>query len=300
MAILLPKGIPAAASLRGEGLTVFEKETRRPAGQEGAVRIALLNLMPTKEATETQLSRVLAAGDMLVDVTLLRTASYESKNTAQEHLDRFYLTFEEVRDLCFDGLIVTGAPVEMLEFEQVDYWPELVRIMDRARETRLPAYYICWAAQAALYHFHGVHKYPLPAKCFGIFEHRAVKRTHPLLRGVDHPFPAPHSRHTEVRAADIENAQGVEMLALSDIAGAYLAASADGLNVYVTGHSEYDADTLKKEYDRDVSRGLEIAVPYHYYPDDDPSREPPLIWRAHSVQIYQSWLKNIVCPKAVR
>lgn len=297
MAIILPEGLPAADILHAEGLQVFEKGCKEPDMQAKSVRIAILNLMPTKEATETQLSRVLASGEGLVDVTLLRTGSHASKNASQEHLDRFYLTFDDVRDIRFDGLIVTGAPVEMLEFEDVDYWPELVAVMDWAKEKKLPAYYICWAAQAALYHFHGVQKHPLPEKCFGIFEHRALPAAHPLLRDMDGVFHAPHSRHTEVRAKEIQDAPGVMLLAVSDMAGAYLAASEDGLNVYVTGHSEYDADTLKKEYDRDIAKGLPIAVPHHYYPDDDPAKQPPLVWRGHSVQLYQSWLKNVVLKK---
>lgn len=295
MAIYVPKGLPAVPILRGEGLAANEKAGVLP-GEQG-VRIAILNLMPTKEATETQILRVLASGKRDVDITLLRTATHESKNTAQEHLDRFYTTIESVRDMPIDGLVVTGAPVEMLEFEEVDYWPELVEIMNWADGHVKSTYYICWAAQAALYHFHGVKKEPLPGKCFGIFEHTALVPEHRLLRGVDRVFPAPHSRHTQVRAEEIERAPGVVLLAKSDLAGAYLAAAEDGRRVYVTGHSEYDADTLKREYDRDIGKGLEISVPYHYYPNDDPSQPPPLIWRTHSVQLYQSWLENCVCGK---
>lgn len=296
MALLVPRGLPAASLLRAERLTVDEKDVLAIApGEKNAVRIAILNLMPTKEATETQLLRVLGSGNRLVDVTFLRTQTHTSQNTAQEHLDAFYTTLSQARDLPYDGLVVTGAPVEMLEFEEVDYWPELVDVMEWAEKHVRSTYYICWAAQAALWHFYGVRKYPLSAKCFGIFEHRLVQTSHPLVRSLPETFPAPHSRHTEVRAEEIQAAPGLVLLAASDIAGVYLAASEDARHVFATGHSEYDADTLKREYDRDVSRNLPIDVPYHYYPDDDPSLPPPLTWRAHSVQIYQSWIENCLC-----
>lgn len=295
MALIVPKGLPAVQTLRAEGLDIAEKDTVLPIEKADCVHISVLNLMPTKEATETQILRVLGSGKRTVEITLLAPATHASKNTAQEHLDRFYTTFDRAKDLPMDGLVVTGAPVEMLPFEEVDYWPELTAIMDYAREKIKSTYYICWAAQAALYHFHGVNKYPLEGKCFGVFEHFCTGAEHPLLRGVDMPFPAPHSRHTEVRAEEIDAAEGVVLLAKSSLAGAYLAAEPDGRSIFVTGHSEYDADTLKHEYDRDVSRNLPISVPYHYYPDDDPAREPPLVWRAHSLQLYQSWIENIVC-----
>ena len=295
MGVIVPKGLPAAQVLRGEGLQVRERETVLPEGAPQSVQIVILNLMPTKEATETQLLRVLGGTKREIEVTLLAPATHESKNTAQEHIERFYTTFDRMRGGRIDGLIVTGAPVEMLAFEQVDYWEELAGIMDWARQNIRSTYYICWAAQAAMYRFFGIRKYPLEEKCFGIFEHSFTGAQHPLLRGVKQPFLAPHSRHTQVLAEEICAAEGIELLAASEAAGVYLAAERDGRSIFVTGHSEYDADTLKKEYDRDVSRGLPIRVPVNYYPGDDPEREPPLSWRGHSKELYGSWIENIVC-----
>ncbi len=295
MAVLIKQGLPAAQVLRAEGISVQEKaETAICFAAENAVRIAILNLMPTKETTETQLLRALGSGNRLIDVTFLHPQSHTSKNTDAGHLAQFYTTLESVRDLPYDGLIVTGAPVEMLEFGEVDYWDELCAVMDWAEGHVKSTYYICWAAQAALWHFYGIQKYPLPGKCFGVFGHTAKNRQHILIRNLPETFLAPHSRHTQVLAADIEAAEGLLLLAESDLAGAYLAASKDGRRVFATGHSEYDFDTLKREYDRDVAKDLPIDVPYNYYPDDDPAKTPVAVWREHSIQLYQSWIENCV------
>jgi len=295
MPIVIPKGLPAAETLRTEGMDVIEREGVLPMAKEDSVQIGILNLMPTKEATETQLLRALGSTSRTVEVTLLASETHESKNTAQEHIDRFYTGFSQLKKGRIDALVVTGAPVEMLEFEQVDYWEELCGVMDYARTNIKSTYYICWAAQAALYRFFGIGKHALEEKCFGVFAHRFTGETHALLKDMDEPFLAPHSRHTTVLAEDIARSEGLALLAASDDAGAYLAAETNGRSVFVTGHSEYDADTLKREYDRDVGRGLPIRVPVNYYPDDDPARPPEATWRAHSRQIYGSWIENIVC-----
>lgn len=254
------------------------------------MRVAILNLMPTKIATETQLLRLLGNTALQVDVTLLHTATHESRNVAADHLLEHYTTFEQVRHEKFDGLVITGAPVEQMPFEEVDYWPEVAAIIDWASEAVSSTLNICWGAQAALYHRYGIPKHPLPRKMFGVFEHRTLAPTDRLLRGFDDVFLAPHSRHTEVRRTDIERVGEVSILAESDDAGVYLAGSRDGRHVFVTGHSEYDPLTLKAEYDRDVARGLPIEVPRNYYPDDDPSRPPLVRWRGHANLLFANWL----------
>lgn len=296
MALLIAKGLPACEELRAEGLEIIEKDTVCPDETAGdAVRIAILNLMPTKEATERQLLRVLGSGRRNIDVTFLHTETHEAKNAAQEHLQKCYTVFSKAKELRFDGLIVTGAPVEMLPFEDVDYWQELLSVMDWADGHVKSSFYICWAAQAALWHFYSIGKHVLPEKCFGIFEHELIAPGHKLAEGFPKAFPAPHSRHTHVLARDINAAPGLQLLAQSDIAGVYIAASGDGRRVFVTGHSEYEPDTLQREYERDVAKGLPIHVPHHYFPDDDPAKEPPLVWREHSIMLYQNWIENCIC-----
>jgi homoserine O-succinyltransferase len=254
------------------------------------MRVAILNLMPTKIATETQLLRLLGNSALQVDVTLLHTATHESKNVDAEHLLEHYTTFERVRDQKFDGLIITGAPVEQMPFEEVDYWPEIAAIIDWAETAVSSTLNICWGAQAALYRRYGIPKHPLPRKMFGVFEHRTLAPTDRLMRGFDDVFLAPHSRHTEVRRADIDRVDEIAILAESDEAGVYIVGSSDGRHVFVTGHSEYDPLTLKAEYDRDVARGLPIDVPKNYYPDDDPSRAPLVRWRGHANLLFANWL----------
>ena len=291
--VKIPNDLPARRVLAGENIFVMTEE--RATHQEiRPLRILILNLMPTKEVTETQLLRVIGNTPLQVEVTLLRTSTYVSRNTAGEHLEAFYKTFDEVRDQKFDGLIITGAPVEMMPFEEVDYWHELTAIIEWAEKHVFFTLYICWAAQAGLYYHYGIPKYPLQKKCFGVFTHRVLIPSSPVVRGFDSEFLAPHSRHTEVLAEDIDWVDELDLLAVSDQAGVYLAASKDGKRVFVTGHSEYDADTLRLEYERDVKKGLPIEVPVNYFPDDDPARPPRVQWRAHSMLLFQNWLNYCV------
>jgi len=293
MPVRIPSTLPARAVLERENVFVMGEE--RAARQDiRPMRVAILNLMPTKVATETQLLRLLGNTPLQIDVTLLHTATHESKNVAAEHLLEHYSTFEQVRHEKFDGLVITGAPVEQMPFEEVDYWPEVAAIIDWADEAVSSTMNICWGAQAALYRRYGIPKYPLTRKMFGVFEHRTLAPTDRLLRGFDDVFLAPHSRHTEVRRADIERVREVAILAESDDAGVYLVGSSDGRHVFVTGHSEYDPLTLKAEYDRDVARGLPIDVPRNYYPDDDPSRPPLVRWRGHANLLFANWLNYLV------
>ena len=259
-----------------------------------ALQVAILNLMPTKISTETQILRLLSNSALQVEVTLLHTATHEARNTDAEHLMEHYVTFEDIKNEKFDGLIITGAPVEQMPFEEVDYWQELKRIMDWSETNVESTFHICWGAQAGLYHKYGIPKYDLPRKMFGVFEHRLLNRTESLMRGFDDIFLAPHSRHTEIRRADIEKHSDLQILAESDDAGIYIVSDKDGRNLYITGHSEYDPFTLKGEYDRDVNKGLPIHVPKNYYPNDDPSQTPNVRWRGHANLLYVNWLNYYV------
>ena len=293
MPIKIPDNLPAREILNSENIFVMGED--RALHQDiRPLRIAILNLMPTKIATETQLLRLIGNSPLQVEITLLRTATHESKNTPEEHLIAFYQTLDDVRDERFDGLIITGAPVEHLDFEQVDYWPELQEIIDWRKHHVFSTLYICWGAQAGLYHQYGIPKYPLPEKMFGVFPHRMLRKHVPLMRGFDDVFYAPHSRHTEIRAADIEQVPDLELLSVSEQAGVYIVASRDERQVFVTGHSEYDPLTLKAEYDRDVRLGLPIKIPLNYYPNDDPSRHPEVRWRGHSNLLFVNWLNYYV------
>ena len=293
MPVKIPASLPARATLEGENVFVMGEE--RAARQDiRPMRVAILNLMPTKIATETQILRLIGNTALQVDVTLLRTATHDPRNASADHLLKHYRTFEDVRGEKFDGLIITGAPIEQLEFEQVDYWPELVRIMDWAATDVVSTFNICWGAQAALHHLYGIPKHPLPRKLFGVFEHRNLAPTERLLRGFDDTFLAPHSRHTEVRRADLERVGALSILAESGEAGVYLVGSKDGRHVFVTGHSEYDPLTLQAEYERDLGRGLPIEVPRNYYPKDDPSQPPQVRWRGHASLLYANWLNYYV------
>ena len=293
MPVKIPSTLPARATLESENVFVMGEE--RAAHQDiRPMRVAILNLMPTKVATETQLLRLLGNSSLQVDVTLLHTASHASKNTDADHLLKHYTTFDRVRDEKFDGLIITGAPVEQMDFEDVDYWPEIAAIIDWADTAVSSTFNICWGAQAALYRKYGIPKYPLPKKMFGVFEHRTLAPRDRLMRGFDDVFLAPHSRHTEVRRADIERVAEIDILAESDEAGVYIVGSRDGRHVFVTGHSEYDPLTLKAEYDRDVAKGLPVDVPCNYYPDDDPSKPPMVRWRGHANLLYANWLNYSV------
>ncbi len=293
MPVKIPSTLPARSILEQENIFVMGEE-RAEHQDIRPLRMAILNLMPTKIATETQLLRLLGNSALQVDVTLLHTATHESKNTDAEHLLNHYETFEAVRSEKFDGLIITGAPVEQMEFEEVDYWQELTRIMDWAETNVESTFYICWGAQAGLYHRYGIPKYPLPQKMFGVFEHQVLAPTERLLRGFDDTFYAPHSRHTEIRRADIEKVNEIQLLAESEEAGVYLVGSKDGRHIFVTGHSEYDPLTLKAEYDRDVNKGLPIHVPRNYYPGDDPTATPKVRWRGHAHLLFSNWLNYYV------
>lgn len=293
MPVKIPATLPARATLERENIFVMDEE--RAIHQDiRALRVAILNLMPTKVATETQLLRLLSNSALQVEVTLLHTATHQSKNTAAEHLLDHYLTFDDVRAEKFDGLIITGAPVEQLPFEEVEYWDELTDIMDWAETNVESTFYICWGAQAGLYHRYGVPKYDLPHKMFGVFEHRVLAQTESLLRGFDDIFLAPHSRHTEIRRADVEKIDDLNILAESEEAGLYILATKNGRHIFVTGHSEYDPLTLKAEYDRDVNKGLAIHVPRNYYPNNDPTQTPHVRWRGHANLLFSNWLNYYV------
>ncbi|HEY3312413.1 MAG TPA: homoserine O-succinyltransferase [Anaerolineales bacterium] len=293
MPVKIPNTLPARAILESENVFVMGED--RAAHQDiRPLQVAILNLMPTKISTETQLLRLLGNSSLQVDVTLLHTATHEAKNTDADHLLNHYETFENVHDQKFDGLVITGAPVEQMEFEEVDYWPELVSIMDWAETNVESTFFICWGAQAGLYHHYGIPKYPLPAKMFGVFEHHNLAPSEKLLRGFDDVFLAPHSRHTEIRRADLEKVPELQILAESDKAGIYIVGSKDGRHLFITGHSEYDPLTLKGEYERDVNKGLPINIPDNYFPNDDPARQPQVRWRSHANLLYANWLNYYV------
>jgi len=293
MPVKIPDSLPARGVLEAEN--VFLIEEHRAVHQDiRPLRIAILNLMPTKVATETQLLRLLGNTPIQVEVTLLHTASHEAKNTSAEHLLEHYVSFEEVRHQSFDGLIVTGAPVETLPFESVDYWPELKELLDWARTNVFSSLFICWGAQAALYHYYGVPKYPLPEKMFGVFPHRLNVPHERIVQGFDDVFFAPHSRHTEIRRADILADPRLMLLAESDEAGVYMVQTSNHRQVFVTGHSEYDPCTLQGEYARDLGKGLPIGLPQNYFPADDPSKQPLVRWRSHANLLFSNWLNYFV------
>lgn len=293
MPIKIQSTLPARAILENENIFIMGEE--RAAKQDiRAMRVAILNLMPTKISTETQILRLLSNSPLQVEITLLNTASYASKNTAADHLVNHYLTFDKVGGQKFDGLIITGAPVEQMQFEDVDYWNELTQIMDWAETNVESTFYICWGAQAALYYKYGIPKYDLPHKMFGVYEHRVLAPSESLLRGFDDIFLAPHSRHTEIRRKDVEKVSDLNILAESDEAGIYILGTKDGRHIFVTGHSEYDPLTLKSEYDRDVNKGLPINVPQNYYPKNDPAKTPNVRWRGHANLLYSNWLNYYV------
>ncbi len=293
MPVNIPRELPARQVLQDEN--VFVMSTDRAAHQDiRPLRIAILNLMPTKIATETHLLRLLGNSPLQVEVTLLHMGSHCSRNTPPEHLEAFYTTFENVRHQRFDGLVITGAPVEQLDFEAVDYWDELVELLDWSRQHVYSTMHVCWGAQAGLYRHYGIRKYQLDHKMFGVFDHDVLDSQTPILSGFDEVFPAPHSRHTEIRADDILAVPQLRLLSTSPDAGVYLVGSTDGREFYVTGHPEYERDTLKLEYDRDVERRVPIQVPRHYFPQDDPSRPPRVTWRSHAFLLYANWLNYCV------
>lgn len=293
MPITVPEGLPAVATLERENIFVMDHE--RAIHQDiRPLRILILNLMPTKTDTETQLLRLLSNSPLQLEVEFLRMASHVAKHTPLQYLLKFYKNFDEVKLKRYDGMIITGAPVERMKFERVDYWPELCRVMDWSKRSVYSTLHICWGAQAGLYHHFGVPKYELPQKLAGVFEHRVLYPAHPLLRGFDDYFWAPHSRYTEVKKSDIDKIPELETLAVSKRAGVYLAANRNGRQVFVTGHCEYDRDTLAKEYFRDVEKGIPAAVPENYFVGDDPKKVPVFKWKSHASLLFSNWLNYFV------
>ncbi|MFW6364153.1 MAG: homoserine O-acetyltransferase MetA [Spirochaeta sp.] len=293
MPIKILNALPAREHLEQENIFVMT-EDRAEQQDIRPLRIAIVNLMPTKIATETQLLRLLSNTPLQVDIDLVHTASHESKNTDPEHLERFYTSFEHIRRNRYDGMIITGAPVETIPFEDVDYWDELAAIMDYSRSNVCATLHICWGAQAGLYHHYGIQKYRMPEKLFGVYMHQRHADHLPLFRGFDEWFPIPHSRYTDMHLEDVEARSELQILATSERAGVGIVSAHDGRQIFITGHLEYDADTLAIEYQRDIDKGLEIKVPEHYFPDDDPVRAPVATWRAHAHLLFVNWLNYYV------
>ena len=293
MPIRIPNDLPAAETLLQENIFVMD-QNRALRQDIRPLEIVLLNLMPTKIATETQLSRVLGNTPLQVNLELMHTTTHVSKNTPQEHLLSFYKSFDELKHRKFDGMVITGAPVEMMDFEQVDYWPELCKIMEWSKHNVHSTFHICWGAQAGLYYHYGINKKVMPKKMFGVFEHTADYKRSILLRGFDDVFWVPHSRHTTVAREDIEKVPDLRILASSAEAGVYAVATKGGRQIFVTGHSEYDPETLEKEYLRDKNQGLPIEVPKNYYPGDDDTQPPLVRWRGHANLLFSNWLNYFV------
>jgi len=291
--IRIPNDLPAAGTLLNENIFVMTQE-RAVTQDIRPLEIVLLNLMPTKIATETQLSRLLGNTPLQVNLELMHTSSHKPKNVSQEHLLSFYKSFDELKDRKFDGMVITGAPVELMEFEEVDYWDELCRIMEWSKTHVHSTFHICWGAQAGLYYHYGIGKQKLPEKLFGVYPHQVEYKRSILLRGFDDCFWAPHSRHTTISRADIEAVPELRILASSEEAGVYAVTNKGGRHIFVTGHSEYDPETLKTEYLRDKNQGLPIHVPENYFPDDDDTQEPIVRWRGHANLLFSNWLNYFV------
>ncbi|MCD7827171.1 MAG: homoserine O-succinyltransferase [Clostridiales bacterium] len=293
MPIKIANELPAKAFLENENVFVMA-EDRANSQDIRPLKILILNLMPTKIETETQLLRLLSNSPLQVEIELMQTATHVAKNTSKEHLTKFYKTFDDIKYEKFDGMIVTGAPLEQMEFEEVDYWPELCKIFEWAETNVYSTFYICWGAQAGLYYHYGLKKYPLPEKKFGVFEHHPLDLFHPLMRGLDDTYYVPHSRHTELRMSDIAKIKDLQILSYSPMAGVHLLSDMECRNFYSTGHSEYDADTLAKEYFRDKKKGLDIKIPYNYFPNDNPEKKPVITWRSTGVLLFTNWLNYFV------
>lgn len=293
MPIRIQSDLPAREILDKENIFVMD-EYRALHQDIRPLKLLILNNMPIKQDTELQLLRILSNSPLQVDVTFMNASTHVSQNTSINHLNRFYCTFDDIKSEKFDGLIITGAPVEDIPFEEVDYWQETCDIMDWAEHNVTSTLHICWAAQAGYYHYYGINKKALPRKLFGVYEHRVMNRKTPLVRGFDDIFLAPHSRHTETPAEAIHACTDITCLAESEEAGVFLAIAEDGKKVFVSGHPEYDRYTLLNEYTRDKNKGLDIQVPYNYFPDDDPEKKPLLQWRSHSNNLYTNWLNYYV------
>ena len=293
MPIKIPNDLPAAATLQSENIFVMP-ETRAVTQDIRPLEILILNLMPTKIETETQFSRLLGNSPLQVHLEFLHTRSHVAKNVSAEHLFTFYKTFDEIRDCRYDGMVITGAPVELMPFEEVEYWDELCKIMEWSKTHVHSTLHICWGAQAGLYYHYGIQKHSLPQKLFGVFPHRVEYKNPILLRGFDDVFMVPHSRHTTVLREDIEKVPALKIAAGSEEAGVYAIFTAGGHQVFLTGHSEYDPDTLKREYERDKSLGLPISVPKNYFPNDDDTRQPMVTWLSHAHLLFSNWLNYFV------
>ncbi len=293
MPIKIQRDLPAREILENENIFVMD-EFRAVHQDIRPLKVLILNNMPGKQDTELQLLRALSNTPLQIDVTFMNTKTHVSQNTSANHLNRFYCTFDDIKHEKFDGLIITGAPVEDISFEEVDYWDEVCTIMDWAETHVTSTLHICWGAQAGFYHYYGINKIQLPQKLFGIYQHRVNNRKIPLVRGFDDVFLAPHSRHTATSSEELHNCKELTILAESDEAGVFLAMAEEGKKIFVTGHPEYDRLTLKNEYYRDLNKGLPIQVPFNYFPDDDPEQRPLLTWRAHSNNLYTNWLNYYV------
>lgn len=293
MPLIIPNRLPAGETLKKENIFTMRK-ARAQTQDIRPLRIVIVNLMPTKIATETQLARVLANSPLQVELTLVHMDSHDAKNISQSHLDSFYKTIEEVKHEKFDGMILTGAPVEQIPFEDVDYWDELKGIMEWSKTNVYSTVHICWGAQAGLYYHYGVPKYPVDKKVFGIFEQKVVRPLNPLMRGFDEVFFAPHSRHTTIKKEDVQKHKDLRILAESPESGVHILSNENGRMIFILGHQEYDKETLATEYFRDVDKGLPIDIPKNYFRNDDPSKEPIFRWRAHASLLFTNWLNYYV------
>lgn len=293
MPINIPQNLPAKEILEQENIFVMD-ELRATSQDIRPLNILILNIMPNKPCTETHLLRLLGNTPLQVNITLLRPTSHESKTTSKNHLEQFYTTFDQIKQQKFDGMIITGAPIEHLPFEDVDYWNEMVEIMDWTKTNITSTLHICWGSQAGLYHHYGIKKYPLEKKCFGIFPHYSLINNVKLLRGFDDIYHVPHSRYTEVRYEDIVKVPELNILSMSDEAGVCIVATEDGKQIFISGHFEYENTTLRNEYERDLKKGLAIEMPKHYFPNDDPTKEPRYTWRSHAFLLFSNWLNYYV------
>ncbi len=296
MPIRIDDALPAKQNLEIENIFVMSKK-RADMQDIRPLKLIILNLMPTKLETETQLLRLLSNSPLQTDVDFLQVKTHKSKNVSRIHLEKFYNTFDEIKDNRYDGMIITGAPVEHLEFEEVDYWDELCEIMEWSKKNVYSTFHICWGAQAGLYYHYGIKKHMLKKKMFGIFPHRSLDETHPLMRGFDDEFYVPHSRHTEVRRQDIAQVKDLQILSYSEISGVHIVADMACRKFFVTGHSEYDRHTLAREYFRDKEKGLDIEIPYNYFPNDDVNLVPVMSWKSSASLLFSNWLNYFVYQK---
>lgn len=296
MPIRIDNELPAKQKLEIENIFVMSN-LRADTQDIRPLKIIILNLMPTKLETETQLLRLLSNSPLQLDIEFLQVATHKAKNVSKSHMDKFYKTFDEVNENKYDGMIITGAPVEQMEFEEVDYWDELCKIIDWSKTNVYSTFHICWGAQAALYYHYGIKKYKTPKKIFGIFPHTCLDDTHPLMRGLDDVYYVPHSRHTEIKMSDIAQVKDLQIISYSEEAGVHIVSDMECRNFFVTGHSEYDRDTLAKEYFRDLSKGLDIDMPVNYFPNNDTNLVPKMTWKGTANLIFNNWLNYFVYQK---